>query len=100
MDNTKLLILAWVAGWITCSIIYIVSSFSKAKYLNEDWSFLNNTTYVPVLFITWPFTLVIYVWFNIRLKVNNSVELSEGLEVVDLSKKVSKTEKLRRKNSN
>jgi hypothetical protein len=97
MNNTKLLILVWIAGWITCSIIYIVSSFSKAKYLNENWSFLNSIAFVPMLFIIWPFTLVIYVWFNIRLRVNNSVELPEGLEVVELSKRGSKTEKAEEK---
>jgi uncharacterized membrane protein len=65
----------------------MVSSFRKSKQLNENWSFGDSIKFIPILLMIWPFVLVVYVWFNIRLRMNNSVEIPERLEVVTLSKK-------------
>jgi hypothetical protein len=92
MDNVNLLILVWIIGWIICSIMYVLSNFKKAKYLNENWSFLNSVKFTPILLIIWPFTLIVYIWSNIRLKMSDSVELPEGLEIVELSKESSQKE--------
>ncbi|MDJ0702738.1 MAG: hypothetical protein QNJ46_05610 [Leptolyngbyaceae cyanobacterium MO_188.B28] len=92
MENMLLFISLWVFGWILCSIIYMVSDFNKAKYLNENWSFLKSIKFTPNLIVIWPFTLAAYIWFNIRLKLDNSIELPEGLEAVELSKESSQIE--------
>lgn len=94
MDNKHFLISIWIVGWIIWSIAYIISSFRKAKSSNENWSFPNSIAFTLILLIIWPFALVVYVWFNIRLRMKDSIELPEELKVVELSKESSKIEKV------
>lgn len=94
MDNKLFFVAIWIVGWIICSIAYTLSSFRKAKYSNESWSFLNSIAFTPILLVIWPFALVVYVWFNIRLRMKDSIELPEELKEVELSKESSKIEKI------
>jgi len=68
----------------------MLSSLRKAKLIDIDWSFQKSLFYTPILFITWPFAVAIYVYFNMKLRMNNSTQVPKGLEVRILPQKQKK----------
>ena len=90
MTTIREFILIWIVGWIICSFAYMLSSLRKAKLMDIDWSFQKSLFYTPILFITWPFAVAIYVYFNMKLRMNNSTQLPKGLEATILPQKQKK----------
>lgn len=73
MKMTQALLIAWLTGWLVSSIAYVVSEKKKAESAGREFSLKKALSFVPNLFILWPFTLVLYVCFrtNITKRMND-----------------------------
>ncbi len=60
MTITKILIIIWFIGWILSSIAYVKNKTRSEASLKESLLF------TPNLFLIWPFTVIIYVYWMLK----------------------------------
>jgi len=71
MKLHQIMIILWIVGWLLCSIGYVISEKKKSESAGREFSLKKALSFVPNLFILWPFTFVVYVWFRTEKKGNN-----------------------------
>ncbi len=66
MTFFQALILTWVTGWLLSSAAYVVSNIMKAKSGGKPFSMKDALTFIPNLFLLWPFIAMVYAYARIK----------------------------------